>query len=230
MKKIGLIGGVGWRSTEIYYRCLNEEVAQRLGGLRSARLSLESLDFAEVRALVDASDESALRTLYLSATRSLQSAGAQVLALCSNAAHTRVAYLQEQTQARFVHIATPLVDEIRRQGLRTVLLLGTGETMQQGFMRDAIRATGADIVVPGPQHRAWLHRMIFEDLEQGRVTDELRQRLVDLIACHAAHGAQAVILGCTELPLLVDSTHTPIPCLDTTRLHAKALVDVALTT
>lgn len=230
MRKIGLIGGVGWRSTETYYRFLNEETARRLGGLRSPPMAIESLDFAQVRAWVDAGREDELRALYLRAASALKAAGAQVLALCSNSAHTRMAYLQEATQTPFVHISTPLVAGIRRSGIRKVLLLGTRETMEHGFMKDALQSGGAEVVVPDEQDREWLHRMIFEELEQGTATAAQKARLVDMIDRHAQAGVQAAILGCTELPLLLGLSDACIPCLDTTRLHAQAILDAALET
>jgi aspartate racemase len=230
MRKIGLIGGVGWRSTEFYYRFLNEEVAFRLGGLRSPPLAIESLDFAQVRAWVDAGREDKLRALYLRAACALKSTGAKVLALCSNAAHTRIAYLQEITQMPFVHISTPLVAEISRNGFKKVLLLGTRETMEHDFMKDALCSGGTEVVVPDENERDWLHRMIFEDLEQGTATTLQKAQLVAMIDTYAKAGVQAAILGCTELPLLLGPSYACIPCLDTTRLHAQAILDAALET
>lgn len=228
MKKIGLIGGVGWRSTLVYYRAIHEEVGQRLGGLRSPRLAVESLDFAEVRGLVDAGREEELRALYLGAALNLRGAGAQMLALCSNAAHVRLHYLEQASRTRFVSIAAPVVREIRTRGLRKVLLLGTRETMERGFMKEALAAGGAQVVVPQEADRLWLHRMIFEDLERGTVQPAQKARLLALIAQHARQGVDAAILGCTELPLLVGPGEADIPCLDTTQLHALALVEAAL--
>ena len=228
MRKIGLIGGVGWRSTQTYYRILNEEVARRLGGLRSPRLAIESLDFAEVRALVDAGREDELRSLYLDATLALKSSGAQVLALCSNAAHTRLPYLEEAAKTSFVHIAAPLVREIRARRYGRVLLLGTRETMERDFMKDALAAGGAQVVVPDEIDRLWLHSTIFGDLERGTATTAQKARLCALIADHGRAGADAAILGCTELPLLVGPGDTELPCLDTTQIHASALIDAAL--
>lgn len=227
MKKIGLIGGVGWRSTHVYYRAINEEVGQRLGGLHSQRLAVESLDFAEVRRLVDAGREEELRALYLDAALNLKGAGAQVLALCSNAAHTRLPYLEKASGTRFVSIAAPVVREIRALGLRKVLLLGTRETMERGFMKEALAAGGAHVVVPQEADRLWLHRLIFEDLEQGTVQPAQKARLLALLAQYAREGVDAAILGCTELPLLVGPGEADMPCLDTTHLHALALVEAA---
>ena len=228
MRKIGLVGGVGWQSTQAYYRYLNEEVAHRFGGLRSPRLTIESLDLAEVRRLVDAGLEEELRRLYLRATLVLKAGGAEVMALCSNAAHTRLPYLEHAAQARFVHIATPLVSEIRSRGYKKVLLLGTRETMEGTFMKDALASGGAQVVVPVSADRIWLHRMIFEDLERGAATPAQKERLCTLIGEQGIRGVDAVILGCTDLPLLVGPGDTALPCLDTTQLHAAALVEVAL--
>jgi len=229
MKKIGLIGGIGWRSSEIYYRLVNEEVGRRLGGLRSARLTLESLDFAEIRSRVDARNEIELREIYLQATQALLISGAEVLALCSNAAHVRIDYLQEVTSARFVHIAEPLVDAIKAKNMKRVILLGTKETMEGDFLKSPLRTGGAQIDVPDKSDRDWIHRMIFDDLERGTASVAQKKRLVEIVSAHAMSGAEAVILGCTELPLVISSSDVPIPSMDTTRMHAAAIVDAALT-
>jgi len=228
MRKIGLVGGVGWRSTEIYYRLLNQEVALRRGGLSSARVAVESLDFAEVRALVDTGREDALRDLYLRAVQALVAGGAVLLALCSNSAHARLQYLQESAAVRFLHIADPVNRAIVAGNFRKILLLGTREVMERDFMKTALSPSGATFIVPGSEEREWLHRMIFEDLETGNATCQHRQQLVDLVNRYATAGADGVILGCTELSLLISDGDARIPCLDTTRLHATALVDAAL--
>jgi aspartate racemase len=229
VKKIGLIGGVGWRSTAEYYRLINEETARRLGGLHSARLALESLDFAAVRHHVDAGQEDALVELYTRAACNLEDGGAQVLGLCSNAAHTRIHRLRERVRAPFIHIAEPIASAARAAGYRRVALLGTRETMEHPFLKEAIAASGVvQVLVPSAEDRAWLHGMIFGVLEQGRQTEAHLAQMQQLMARQAQAGADAVVLGCTELPLLVGDAPTAVPCLDSTRLHAAALVEAAL--
>ena len=228
MKKIGLVGGVGWRSTSEYYRLINEEVERRLGGLRSMPLALESLDFAQVRRHVDAGDEEALVDLYLGAAQRLESAGAQLLALCSNAAHARIHRVREHVRVPVIHIADAVCAAARSQGHTHVGLLGTRETMQRPFMKDVLAASGLQVHVPGEADQAWLHATIFGVLEQGRQTREHQAQLLQVVDRLAHAGAQAVVLGCTELPLLLGDGQSAVPCLDTTRLHAHALVDVAL--
>jgi aspartate racemase len=228
MRKIGLIGGVGWRSTSDYYRLINEEVERRLGGLHSPPLALESLDFAQVRRHVDACEEDALVRLYAQAERSLQASGAEVLALCSNAAHARIHRLREEVPVPFLHIGDPLCAAARARGFTRVGLLGTRETMSRPFFRNVLSAAGLEVLVPGESDQDWLHATIFGALEQGRQTEAHRARFVRMIEGLAEAGAQAAVLGCTELPLLLGDAKTTIPCLDTTRLHAQALVEHAL--
>lgn len=228
MRKIGLVGGVGWRSTAAYYRLINEDVALRLGGLHSAPLALESLDFARVRAHVDAGDEDALVELYCGAARNLQAAGAQVLALCSNAAHARIQRVREQVHVPVLHIAEPVVAVARARSHRCVGLLGTRETMERPFLKQVLTRAGLEVLVPEAHDREWLHALIFGALEQGRETPADRARFLQLVERMGRAGAQAVVLGCTELPLLLGDAMPPVPCLDTTRLHARALVDAAL--
>jgi aspartate racemase len=228
VKKIGLVGGVGWRSTSEYYRLINEEVERRLGGLHSMPLGLESLDFAQVRQHVDEGDEDALVELYVGAAQRLESAGAQLLALCSNAAHARIHRVREHVRVPVIHIADPVCAAARSQGHTRVGLLGTRETMQRPFMKDVLAASGLHVHVPEEADQAWLHATIFGVLEQGRQTREHQAQFLQVVERLAHAGAQAVVLGCTELPLLLDDGQSAVPCLDTTRLHAHALVDAAL--
>jgi aspartate racemase len=226
---IGLIGGVGWLSTADYYRIINEEVGRRLGGLHSARIVMVSLDFAQVRSHVDAGEEHALVELYADAAQKLEQAGAEVLALCSNAAHGRIGQLQPRVGVPFLHIADAVGAAARAAGMRHVGLLGTRETMERPFMRDGLaQRAGLRVSVPGVDDRDWLHGMIFGALEQGRATDADRDKLLAIIERLADAGAEAVVLGCTELPLLLRGVDTPIPCLDSTLLHATALVESAI--
>jgi len=228
MRKIGLVGGVGWRSTAEYYRLINEDVARRMGGLHSAALALESLDFARVRQYADAGDEEALVALYARAARNLEAAGAEVLALCSNSAHARIHRVREQVHVEVIHIADPVLAAARARGYRRIGLLGTRETMERPFLKQTFANAGLEVLVPPPEHREWLHALIFGVLEHGTQTPAHRARFLELVARMGRAGAEAVVLGCTELPLLVGDATTAVPCLDTTRLHASALVHAAL--
>ncbi len=228
MKKIGLIGGVGWRSTAEYYRLINEDVALRLGGLHSARLSIESLDLEQVRRLADAGKEDELVGIYAGAARSLEASGAQLMAICSNAAHARLGRLRGMVGVPFISIVEPLCTAARASGFVRLGLLGTRETMSRPFFRDMLTGAGFDVIVPPEADQDWLHETIFGVLEQGRQTEQHRARFLALVDGLARSGAQAVVLGCTELPLLLGGAATAVPCLATTQLHAAALVQAAL--
>jgi aspartate racemase len=228
MKRIGLIGGVGWRSTADYYRILNEEVARRRGGLHSAPLLIVSLDFAEVRESVDAGDEAAVLAMYVDALRALERAGAELIGICSNAAHRRFEQLQSQTRLRLLHIADGVAQDSATRGLRRLALLGTRETMQQSFMIEALgQRTGAEIILPDATDQDWLHQTIFGVLEQGREEERHRQQMLRIVDDMGRRGADAAVLACTELPILLHGTSPSLPLLDTTRLHAMALLDAA---
>lgn len=228
MKKIGLIGGMSWESTALYYQHINREVARRLGGLHSAQLHLVSLDFQEIADLQKQGDWPRMTAILQAAARQLDSSGADVLLMCTNTMHRIAAEVQSVTTLPLLHIVDATADAIEAAGLSRVALLGTRFTMEQGFMRERLAARGIQCLVPDEPGRIAVHRVIFEELCLGVVRPDSRQQLAALVHQLASQGAQGVILGCTELTLLLQPGDGGVPSFDTTALHAMAAVDFAL--
>lgn len=228
MKTIGLIGGMSWESTAHYYRILNQETAARLGGLHSAAVLVDSLDFAPIAAMQSAGQwDEAGALLNRSATR-LVRAGAEVIGLATNTMHLVAAGMMAGIETPFVHIADPTADALLNDGYETVGLLGTRFTMEMGFYRERLEARGLAVLIPEVD-RTNLNGIIYDELCRGIVREESRRVYVDAVSRLAARGAQAVILGCTEIGMLIDDSVSPLPVYDTTDLHARALVSAALT-
>lgn len=229
MKTIGLIGGMSWESTVPYYRQINEAVKARLGGLHSARIVLYSVDFHEIEVLQRSGDWAAAGRVLGDAGRALKAAGADFLVLCTNTMHKVAADIEAATGLPLFHIADPTAAEIRRAGLATVGLLGTRFTMEQAFYRDRlVDRHGLQVLVPDDEGRALVHRIIYEELCLGVIEPASRAAYRRIIADLVARGAQAVILGCTEISLLVGPDDAEVPLFDTTALHAKAAAEEAL--
>lgn len=230
MKIIGLIGGMSWESTVSYYSQINETVKQRLGGLHSARIVLYSVDFHEVEQLQHAGDWPAAGALMAQAARALQAAGADFLVLCTNTMHKVASSIEATVAIPLLHIADPTAAQIKRAGHSTVGLLGTRFTMEQAFYRDRlVERHGLRVIVPGPEDREIVHRVIYEELCLGRVKAASRAEYRRIMASLAAQGAQAIILGCTEISLLVSQQDSEVPLFDTTAIHARAAAEEALT-
>ncbi len=228
MKAIGLIGGMTWDSTAIYYELINRAMQQRLGGLHSAKIAMISFDFAVPEEQARTSNWEALAALLTDAGLKLKGAGAELLVICANTAH-RVADRVEQAVALpLVHICDCTANRIKAQDLKRVVLLGTRYTMQEDFFKNRMRANGLDIFVPDEADRDIVHRAIHEVWIGGKSEPASRQVVREVIARQVANGAQGVILGCTELPHVVKTEDCPVPLFDTTELHALAAVDVAL--
>ncbi|GAB4211091.1 MAG: aspartate/glutamate racemase family protein [Rhodoferax sp.] len=228
LKTLGLIGGMSWESTVPYYQHINQAVAARLGGLHSAKLLLASLDFAEIAALQAAGDWGTAAAQLAQAARHLQAAGAQALVICTNTMHCVAPAVQAAIDIPLLHIADATAQAARAAGHATVGLLGTRFTMSQPFYRERLQQHGLRVLTPDAATQNALHRIIFEELCRGQFLDASRQTYLDTIADLHAQGAQAVILGCTEIGLLVQAQHTPTPLLDTTVLHAQAAAAWAL--
>lgn len=228
MKTIGLLGGMSWESTALYYREINEAVKERLGGLHSARLVLVSLDFHDVERLQQAGDWEAAGRLLADAARSLEAAGADFLVLCTNTMHRVADEIEGAVRIPLLHIADPTAEAIRAAGLSRVGLLGTRFTMEQDFYRERLRGRhGIDVLVPGEADREIVHRVIYDELCVGRVLDTSRAEYRRILGSLAAEGAEAVILGCTEITMLVGSADSPVPLFDTTSLHARAAASLS---
>jgi aspartate racemase len=228
MRTIGLIGGMSWESTTLYYQIINREIARRLGGLHSAKLHLHSLDFAEV---VMGQREGAwdrLAAMLSDAARGLEKAGADCVLIGTNTMHRVADDVQRSLSVPLLHIADVTADAICASGCRSVALLGTQYTMEQSFYVDHLARRAVACIVPERADREEVHRIIFEELCKGDFNESSRARLVQIIERQVERGAQGVVLGCTELPLTICASQLPAPLFDTTRLHALAAADFAL--
>lgn len=232
MRTLGLIGGMSWESSAVYYRLINQGVAQQLGGLHSAPLLMHSVDFAPVAALQAAGDWPGAAQLLGAAAAGLQRAGAQGLVLATNTMHKVVDAIEAAAGLPLLHIADATGTALQRAGIQHAALLGTRFTMEDDtIVRARLQQRfGLQIRVPEAADRALLHRVIYEELCRGVVSDASRTAVVALIDRQRAHGAQAAILGCTEIGLLIDATCSPLPVFDTTALHAQAAVHFILET
>ena len=229
MKTIGLIGGMSWESTVPYYRLINQAVAARLGGLHSARLVLYSVDFHDIERLQCAGDWQAAGAMLAQAARALERAGADFLVLCTNTMHKVAVDIEAAVAIPLLHIADPTAAQIKRAGHTRVGLLGTRFTMEQAFYRERLsQRHGLTVIVPDAAERDTVHRIIYEELCLGRVLPESRDAYRRVMASLVAQGAQSIILGCTEISMLVCEEDAAVPLVDTTTLHAHAAAEAAL--
>lgn len=227
MKTIGLIGGMSWESSLLYYQIINEETRRRLGGLHSAQSLMYSFDFAEIEALQheDRWDEATERMV--AAGESLKRGGADFALICTNTMHKMAAAVEEVIP--LLHIADPTAGAITQQGIRTIGLLGTKYTMEQNFYKGRLTEKfGLEVVTPHEADRHVVHDIIYKELCLGKVRPESKKQYVEIIHRLGAQGAQGVILGCTEITMLVQQQDTGLPLFDTTRIHAEAAVSRAL--
>ncbi len=229
MKTIGLIGGMSWESTVPYYRQINEAVKARLGGLHSAKIVLYSVDFHEVERLQHAGDWTAAGVLLAEAARSLQAAGADFLVLCTNTMHKVAPAIEAAVTIPLFHIADPTAIAIKNAGFTKVGLLGTRFTMEQAFYRERLQAKhGLEVLIPSIEDRGHVHRIIYEELCLGQTLEASRVVYQRVMADLVAQGAQAIILGCTEISLLVGSQDASVSLFDTTGIHARMAAEFAL--
>ena len=229
MKTIGLLGGMSWESTQTYYRLINEGVKSRLGGLHSAKLVLYSVDFAEIEALQHKGDWPATARILSGAALSLENAGADFLMIGTNTMHKVAPEIEKATNLPLLHIAEATANVLTQDNIQRVGLLGTRFTMEQAFYRERLEAAGIEVVTPDAAQRAEVHRVIYEELCQGKIQAASREAYLTVINSLAEQGAQAVILGCTEIGLLIKQTDTSVPLYDTTAIHAAQAVEQALT-
>jgi aspartate racemase len=229
LKTIGLIGGMTWHSTAEYYRLINEGVRARLGASHSARCALYSLEFEEVERLQEAGDWRRLTELMVDAGRRVERAGADFIVICANTMHKTADAITAAVGIPLLHIADAAAVPVKARGLKTVGLLGTRYTMEQDFYRKRLEEKhGLRILVPLEPDLTTVHDIIYKELGRGVVRDESRRAYLDIIGRLAGEGAQGVILGCTEIPLLVKQSDCGLPLFDTTALHAAAAVEAAL--
>jgi aspartate racemase len=229
MKIVGLIGGMSWESTIPYYRQINEFIKERMGGLHSARIILYSVNFHDIQRLQHAGDWEAAGRLMGDAARRLEGAGADFLVLCTNTMHKVAAAIEAAARIPLLHIADPTAAAIKAAGFSTVGLLGTRFTMEESFYKERLLDRyGLRTMIPASDDCQIIHRIIFEELCLGHSRDESRNEYRRVIRGLVHRGAQAVILGCTELSLLVDERDSEVPLFDTTRIHARKAGEWAL--
>jgi aspartate racemase len=229
MKRIGLLGGMSWESSAEYYRLVNEITRDRRGGLHSADCLLRSVDFAEVEALQRGGAWEEAGAVLAAEAAALEAAGAELLVLCTNTMHKVAPAITAAVDVPFVHIADTTAQAVRADGLQTVGLLATAYTMEQDFYVGRLREQhGLDVLVPGEADRRIVHDIIYDELCVGTINDNSRDEYRRIMADLAGRGAQGILLGCTEIDLLVGAEDAPVPVFDTTRLHAQRAVELAL--
>ena len=228
MKTIGMIGGTSWESTQLYYQYMNTLTAQALGGLHSARCILYSLEFGEVYAHMERGDWDAAAEITAQAAKALENAGADFLILCANTSHKFCPAVEQRVSIPILHIADAVVEAIRARGMRTVGLLGTRYTMQEDFYLPRLEAAGIRVLLPEAAEMEEVNRIIYEELCVGTVKESSRDTLSALAETMRRGGAEGVILGCTELGMILKDEDAAIPLLDTVKIHSEAAVRMAL--
>ena len=228
MKKIGLLGGMSWESTALYYRLINEETKRRLGGLHSAPIVMVSVDFQELEEMQHAGDWAAIARILAGKAAQVEAAGAELLLICTNTMHLVADEISAAVSIPLLHIADATASVINEAGVKSVGLLGTKFTMEKDFYRGRLMERGLEVVVPSPADRDVVHRVIYEELCLGRIKDDSRAEYLRIIDDLRQRGAEAVIEGCTEIGLLVKQEHTDVSLFDTTAIHAHQAVAAAL--
>ncbi|MEW5937277.1 MAG: aspartate/glutamate racemase family protein [Candidatus Thermoplasmatota archaeon] len=229
MRTIGLVGGMSWESTAEYYRIINETVKERLGGLHSAKIVIYSLDFAEIDVLQREERWTEAAGCMIEASKCVERAGADFILLCTNTMHKVADEVSRAVALPLLHIADATGEEVLARGIKKVGLLGTIYTMEQEFYKDRLTARyGLEVLTPNPSDRKRVHELIYNELCLGEIRESSRTELRRIIEELVKEGAEGIVLGCTELPLLVRSQDSTVPLFDTTRIHAQKAVEMAL--
>ncbi|MFJ7666897.1 aspartate/glutamate racemase family protein [Lysinibacillus sp. NPDC097195] len=228
MKTIGFIGGMSWESSALYYRLINEKVKQQLGGLHSAKCILFSVDFQEIEHYQANGQWQHAGQILGDAALSLQKAGADFIVICTNTMHKVIDLIEAKISIPVLHIADATATQIQQAGIETIALLGTKYTMEQDFYKKRIEHLGIDVIVPNEEERTAVNRIIYEELCLGKIEAASKERYLQVIENLVNAGAQGIILGCTEIGLLIKQEDVPIPVFDTTVIHALAAVEKSL--
>ena len=229
MKTIGLLGGMSWESTVGYYRAINEGVKEQLGGLHSAKIAMVSVDFEPIEKLQHAGDWDGTAKILVDAAKGVQAAGADFLLICTNTMHKVAPQIEQALDIPLLHIADATAEELLTKGIKKVGLLGTGFTMEQDFYKGRLSEKfGLEVVVPNQTDRDIVHRVIYEELCLGKIESDSKIEYLRIIDALAEQGAEAVILGCTEIGMLVQQQDTQVPLVDTTMIHAQKAIERAL--
>ena len=228
MKTIGLIGGMSWESTVTYYRIINETVKEKMGGLHSAKILLYSVDFAEIEACQASGEWDRSADILADAAKRLEKAGADFIIICTNTMHKVVPQIQRHIQLPILHIADATADVLSRDGIKKVALLGTKYTMTQDFYKKRLIARGIAVTIPEARDIDLVNRVIYDELCLGILSDESRKQYIQIIEHLKNSGAEAVILGCTEIGLLIHLEDSSLPVYDTTQIHAQKAALIAI--
>ncbi|MGF1723105.1 aspartate/glutamate racemase family protein [Photobacterium nomapromontoriensis] len=229
MKTIGMLGGMSWESTLSYYQALNEGVKQRLGGLHSAKICLYSVDFDEIETLQHQGKWDETATILADAAQAVENGGADFILICTNTMHKVAPQIEAKVAIPILHIADATAQNLIDHGIKKVGLLGTRFTMEQDFYKGRLTDKfGIEVIVPDSDDRESVHNIIYQELCRGEIRDESRSTYAKIIDKLHQSGAEAVILGCTEIALLIQQSHTNVPLFDTTAIHAQAAVELAL--
>ena len=231
LKTIGLLGGMSWESSAEYYQIINEAIAKRLGGNHSAKCFMYSFDFAEIEKLQKASDWKQATVCMIQAARSLERGGAEFLVICTNTMHKMADEVQQSIGIPLLHIVDAVADQVVQRKHRKIGLLGTMFTMEEAFYRERLsNRYKLEVLIPEKSDRQIVHQTIYNELVSGKIVSSSREEYKRIIASLVAKGAEAIILGCTEIGLLIKSTDSTVPLFDTTKIHALAAVEYSLQT
>ncbi len=229
MKKIGLIGGMSWESSQVYYEIINKKVRETLGGFHSSKCIMESVDFAEIEKLQHIGDWNTLNKIMIESARNLENAKADFIVLCTNTMHLCSEEITNNINIPFLHIAVATGKKIKEKNINKVLLLGTKFTMEKDFFKKILHYDyGIEVIIPNKDDREIVHKVIYEELVHGEIKPKSKENYQKIINNSIKNGAEGVILGCTEIPLLIKSEDVKIPVFDTTRIHAESAVKFAL--
>lgn len=229
MKKIGLIGGMSWESSQVYYKIINEKIRDILGGFHSSKCVMESVDFSEIEKLQHNDDWNSLNRIMVESAKNLENAKADLIVLCTNTMHLCSEEIINNVSIPFLHIAAATGKKIKEQGISKVLLLGTKFTMEKDFYKKILKNDfDIEVIIPNEEDRDRVHKIIYEELVQGKILSESKKEYQRIITDSIKNGAEGVILGCTEIPLLIKGNDVTIPVFDTTTIHAESAVEFAL--
>jgi aspartate racemase len=224
MKTIGLIGGISWISTQDYYKYINEGVNEKIGGMNFSRLIMHSMNYADIKKNNDAGDWDATFKLLSDACENMKNGGAEAIVLCANTMHLFAERLEEKLQLPVIHVAKATAEAIAGKKLKKVALLGTKFTMEMDFFKDKLKAQNIEAIIPEEADRAFIHETIFDELGKGLIVPQTKAKYISIINSLIEQGAEGVILGCTEIPLLIKEGDVSIPVFDTTKIHSDAAV------
>lgn len=229
MKKIGLIGGMSWESSLVYYQIINEKVREVLGGFHSSKCVMESVDFAEIEKLLHINDWNSLNKMMADSAKNLENAKADIIVLCTNTMHLCSEAIRNNVSIPFLHIAVATGKKIKEKKIKKVLLLGTKFTMEKDFFKIILKDDfDIEVIIPNETDREIIHQIIFNELVHGKIESDSKKEYQRIINDSIKNGAEGVILGCTEIPLLINNKDISIPAFNTTRIHAESAVELAL--